>query len=100
MSRDGRMAEWNALVTEWLRLVEPQLVDHALSLAQGERGVMLMTVSRKHLNAAIATKKLPAGTTTRFEMADTTWVPFETFLGSIQEHHSDPTAAGRYRPML
>jgi len=94
------MIEWNDMVTDWLSMIDKQLCAHAVSSAQGERGVLLLTITKKQMAAMLATKKLPPGTKTQFAMNPSTWVPFESFLDGIRDTHVDPTAAERYRPAL
>jgi hypothetical protein len=94
------MAEWNDMVTKWLPLIEWQLRAHAIKSSEGERTVLSMTVTKKHMRELLATKTLPPGTTTRFEMDPTVSIPIEAFLDSTRQHHVDPTFSDRVRPLL
>jgi hypothetical protein len=71
-----REAQWMAASTKWLTVVRSLLIEHALRMAGGERGVMQLSIDTSEIQA-----HLKATTTT--VRLDPIWLPMEEFISIV-----------------
>lgn len=94
---DG-LAAWSDAVQRWLSFVYTPLCEHAIHVAQGDRGVLVVEANTAQLEAMLAGMEAP-DTTTVIGLTPL-WLPIDAFLESIRDAHDDRTAWRRWQAPL
>lgn len=71
-----REAEWMAASTEWLRVVRPTLIRHAIQMGRGDRGVMHLSVDTSEIRSQLAGPSI-------IVRLDPVWLPTDEFLAIV-----------------
>ena len=86
---------WEETVVRWLPAVFPVLAEHARRLAQGERGVLFLTIDTAEMQRMLSTPG------TRTVILDPAWRPAAGFIKNMSDLAGvGPETAGRWAAMI
>lgn len=85
-----REAEWIAACTKWLRVVGRRLVEHAIDVAKGDRGVLNVNIDTPEMVRHV-------GQSRSFVRLDPIWLPSDEFIKIVKDRQGvGPETAQRW----